>query len=153
MTLNSWIDSTEGRIEMAPAVNSLLSIPSSRKSLAFSRIPCTEIDVLPRIETSVVPLLLKNAPSPFTAPGASVPSWTKLRPLSGRSATCWLLITCPSEQVRRSIRAATEAAVTVVVSVTPLTVSTKLTSRFCWVSSVTSAAVVSSNPARQTLTV
>ena len=53
---------------MAPAVSSLLSTPSSRKSLAFSRMPCTESDVLPRIETSVVPLLLKNAPSPLMAP-------------------------------------------------------------------------------------
>ena len=45
--------SIEGRIEMPPAVSSLLSLPSSSQSVLLARDPPTESENDPRAETSL----------------------------------------------------------------------------------------------------
>ena len=48
--------SIEGRIEIPPAVNSLLSTPSSNQSVLWALEPPTEREYEPRVETSLLGL-------------------------------------------------------------------------------------------------
>ena len=75
-TLNSWIESIEDRIEMAPDVNSLLSLPSSSQSVLFARDPPTEREKEPRADASLLgpPLKKLFGLVSCAVPGVSVAS-------------------------------------------------------------------------------
>src|SRR5579872_3201601 len=92
------MESIEDRIEMAPAVNSLLSVPSSSQSVLLARDPPTDREKDPRADASLLGPPLKKLFGFVSCevPGVSVASCTKSRPFKGRSVTCWLVITWPS---------------------------------------------------------
>ena len=52
--------SIDGRIAMPPAVNSLLSLPSSSQSVLWAREPPTDNEYDPRVETSLLGPPLKK---------------------------------------------------------------------------------------------
>ena len=85
----------EDRIEIAPDVNSLLSLPSSSQSVLLARDPPTESEKDPRADASLLgpPLKKLFGLVSCVTPGVSVASCTKSRPFKGRSATCWVVIT------------------------------------------------------------
>ena len=102
------MESTFGRMPTPPAVSSLSSTPSYSQSLAFSRMPCAETDMLPRYETSLLGPCARKLPArPVTVPGPRRASCTKLRPFRGNSATCCALMSWPSEA---SLRCSSTAA-------------------------------------------
>ena len=72
--------SIEGRIEMPPAVSSLLSLPSSSQSVLLARDPPTDSENDPRVETSLLGPPLKKLLGlvSWVVPGVSVASWTKV---------------------------------------------------------------------------
>ena len=80
---------------MPPAVNSLLSLPSSSQSVLWGREPPTESEYVPRVETSLLGPALKKLFGfvSWVVPGVSVANWTKSRPFKGSSATCSDVIT------------------------------------------------------------
>src|SRR5215472_7585600 len=112
------MESMFDRMEMPPAVNSLLSTPSMSQSVALGREPPTDREKGPRAATSLLGAEVKKLLGFVSAavPGASVASCTKSRPFKGNSATCCELITCPSEGFEVSI--ATSEAVTSTVELT-----------------------------------
>jgi len=88
----------EEKIPMPPSSSWLLSLPSSIQSVLCSRDPPTESENEPRVEASLLAAPLKKLFGLVEAvvPGVNVASWTKLRPLSGRSATSSAVMTWPS---------------------------------------------------------
>src|ERR1022692_5294644 len=92
------MESIEDRIEIAPDVSSLLSLPSSSQSVLLAREPPTEREKDPRADASLLgpPLQQLFGLVSVVVPGVSVASCTKSRPFKGRSATCCDVITCPS---------------------------------------------------------
>src|ERR1035438_10367612 len=88
----------EDRIEIAPDVSSLLSLPSSSQSVLLAREPPTEREKEPRADASLLGPPLKKLLGLVSCvtPGVSVASWTKSRPFNGRSLTCCAVITWPS---------------------------------------------------------
>ena len=85
----------EGKIEMPPAVSSLLSFPSSNQSVLWARDPPTESEKVPRAETSLLgpPLKKLFGLVSCVVPGVRVANCTKSRPFNGSSATCSEVIT------------------------------------------------------------
>src|SRR5580658_6089419 len=92
------MESIDEKIPMPPAVNSLLSTPSSSQSVLFGREPPTEREKDPRVATSLDAAEVKKLLGLVSAvaPAVRVANWTKSRPFNGSSATCWDVITWPS---------------------------------------------------------
>src|SRR5579872_558735 len=92
------MESIEERIEIAPAVSSLLSLPSSSQSVLLARDPPTDKENEPRADASLLGPALKKLLGFVSCdvPGVNVASCTKSRPFSGKSETCCVVITCPS---------------------------------------------------------
>src|SRR5678815_1652026 len=98
--------SIEGRIEMPPAVSSLLSFPSINQSVLWAREPPTESEYDPRVETSLLGPPLKKLFGfvSCVVPGVRVANCTKLRPFRGSRATCCcLLYTSDAADERSSV--------------------------------------------------
>jgi hypothetical protein len=85
--LNSWIASGGGRITKPVLKVSLLLAPSSRKLFDWLRMPLTLKPAVaaPNPPGVASPAAPPRPPGGATTPGISVPSWVKLRPLSGSS--------------------------------------------------------------------
>src|ERR1700676_2135816 len=91
------MESMEERMLMPPAVNSLLSLPSSNQSVLLAREPPTERENAPRAATSLLVAFVKKLLGLVSAavPGVRGASCTKSRPFKGSWATCCELMTCP----------------------------------------------------------
>src|ERR1700724_1315770 len=94
----------EESVAMPPAVNSLLSLPSSSQSVLLGREPPTERENDPRADTSLLAPPLKKllVLVSCVVPGVSVASCTKSRPFKGSCVTCCAVMTCPREELLAS---------------------------------------------------
>ena len=112
-----------------PAVNSLLSLPSSSQSVLLAREPPTEREKEPRAETSELGPPLKKLVGLVSCvvPGVSVASCTKSRPFKGNWATSWEVMTWP--RVGFVVATATASATTSTVEETEAGFSEKSSSR------------------------
>ena len=74
-----------GKVPIPPAVNSLLSTPSSSQSVLFGREPPTDREKEPRAATSLLAAEVKKLLGLVSAvaPEVRVASWTKSRPFKG----------------------------------------------------------------------
>src|ERR1700693_1707401 len=92
------MESIEDKIPIPPAVNSLLSTPSSSQSVLFARDPPTDKENEPRAATSLLAALVKKLLGlvSWVVPGVRVASWTKSRPFRGNCATSCEVMTWPS---------------------------------------------------------
>src|SRR5258708_27450139 len=93
------MSSIEEKVLIPPAVNSLLSTPSSTQSVLLGREPPTDSEKEPRAATSLLAAEVKKLLGfdSAVAPGVRVASWTKSRPFKGSCATCSEVMTWPSD--------------------------------------------------------
>src|ERR1700728_1759869 len=113
------MSSIEEKTPIPPAVNSLLSTPSSNQSVLLGREPPTDKENEPRAATSLslpdVKKLLGLVSD--VAPAVNVASCTKSRPFNGSCDTCSEVITWPSEGFAVSTATASPETVTEVTTV------------------------------------
>src|ERR1700722_7087097 len=123
------MSSIEENVPMPPAVNSLLSTPSRIQSVLLGREPPTDSEKDPRAATSLLAAEVKKLLGfdSAVAPGVSVASWTKSRPLRGSCDTSCAVMTWPREGL--VVSTATEDALTSTVDATVDGESVKLNSR------------------------
>src|SRR6202040_1886844 len=92
------MSSIEEKVPIPPAVNSLLSTPSSSQSVLLGREPPTDSEKEPRAATSLLAAEVKKLLGfdSAVAPGVRVASWTKSRRFRGNWATSCAVMTWPS---------------------------------------------------------
>src|SRR5580693_4558553 len=123
------MSSIEEKVPIPPAVNSLLSTPSKIQSVLLGRDPPPDSEKEPRAATSLLAAEVKKLLgfASAVAPGVSVASWTKSRPLRGSCDTSWAVMTWPSEGL--VVSTATADALTSTVEATEDGESVKFNSR------------------------
>src|ERR1700681_2412282 len=106
------MSSIEEKVPIPPAVNSLLSTPSSNQSVLLGREPPTDSEKEPRAATSLLAAEVKKLLGfdSAVAPGVRVASWTKLPPFKGNWATSCAVMTWPSAEL--AVSTATSEATT-----------------------------------------
>src|SRR4029077_18472853 len=112
------MESMEDKIPMPPAVNSLLSTPSSSQSVLFARDPPTDKEKEPRAATSLLAALVKKLLGlvSWVEPVVSMASWTKSRPFKGNCATSCAVMTWPSAGLAVSTSTSEATTYTIVVT-------------------------------------
>src|SRR6202789_1988593 len=111
--------SMEEKMARPPAVNSLLSTPSSSQSVALGREPPTDREKGPRAATSLLAAEVKKLLGLVSAvaPEVRVASCTKSRPFKGSCDTSCEVMTWPSDELADSTATASPETATVVTTV------------------------------------